>query len=522
MVEVRRATGRAAAGLPRWTLGVIGIAVFSLCLTLPRMGQANPEPHLPGLVLSLQQKLSAMATRLDRDGAQDWNLDGLRAEIGMPALPRLGAPTPETPVDPDMHGATAARADMRLALVALSQAYGTEDDGAVLAAQPDGRTDAVWFRGGRVTLADLLRETQRLMPGQNADNTVTVPVVLWEDTVLTLSPGEVLALSRAEGAFLVSFGRVRISGGTLRGAGEPNARSPDFAPFVAVAGGGALSLSGAHVTDLGFGFSGKFSGVSLSGTMLKRPMAPSRIEGTRFENVRSVTVAGRADVTVRGNAFTNMGHTGLRIEGADRALIEGNLFAGRAATNAVHITQGSPDSVTRGNIILGGDRAGIIADKGSDRPRVEDNIIWHRSGSGIKLAGLSCGTVHGNIVLENGQKGVEIRRSETSLVSGNLIAANRNAGLWVSDQRIGAEIRAESNVLHGNRAGLYMASGGAVILSGNDLSHQMPRVLGGDIARHTVAMLGDLRGTQPRRIDSRAISEVAAPSGPACAPREGA
>ena len=535
MADAWSATGRVVAGLSRWPLHLLGGALLWLCLMLPGAGHAESDTSLPTLVQSLDKRLAALAAQLDKDdraqkSAQDWTqnaaqdgqVDRLRAEIGLPVLPHEGAPATVDPVDPDLPVATATRADMRLALVALSQAYDTDDNDAVFAAQPNGRMDAVWFRGGRVTLVDLLKETQRLMPGAGAEDTLAAPVVLWDDTVLILSPGEVLSLSRAEGAFLLSFGRVHITGSTVRGAGAPNPRSPQFAPFIAVAGGGALTLSGAHVQNLGFGYSGKYSGIALLGSMLRRPLASSWIAGTRFDTLQGVTIAGRADVRVRGNSFADMGDTGLRVESADRARIESNLFYGRTATISVHITQGSQDSMTRGNIILGGDRAGIVADKDSNRPWIQDNIIWHRSGSGIKLDSLSCGTVYRNILLENRQKGVEIRRSEASLVSRNLIAANRNAGLWVSDQRAGAEIRAEANVLHGNRSGLYMASGGAVILSGNNLSHQMPRVFGGDIARHTVAILDDLRGSQPRRIDSAAISKVTAPSGPACAPKEGA
>jgi parallel beta-helix repeat protein len=165
-------------------------------------------------------------------------------------------------------------------------------------------------------------------------------------------------------------------------------------------------------------------------------------------------------------------------------------------TNAIRIADGSNNAVVAGNIILRGERAGIVVKNNSKAALVANNIIWRRDGGGIQVVKSDCGQVSGNLVFGNTQKGIEMRNSRGSLIDGNLIAANHSAGIWVSAQDAAEQTLIRTNRIAGNGSGLETATAGVLILDGNDFSSQFPRLLKGEWARQTHVIARNLTGQE--------------------------
>ncbi|MCC1494902.1 right-handed parallel beta-helix repeat-containing protein [Cognatishimia sp. F0-27] len=482
-------------------IGALAGALMAVGMPAVSADEAAPGDNPRAQLFAFQQALRGLSEELEtRPQARFTPIETLRKRLGVEAalpaaaqaIPPIALHRPRT----QEQTAQARIVNFRLALAVLSQTYGGKDNLDVLMAQPGGRTDAVSFRGGHVTLADILRESARIAPPGQGEGVATlrVPVILWDDTVLRLGPQDRLALSRPDGAFLISLGRVEITGSVLSVGGDANLASPDFVPFITVAGGGSLSMRGALVNGLGFGKTAKFAGLSVAANPLMRNTGQTRIEASHFTDVNSVAVIGKAGALVRGNSFAAMRDAALWFESAGYARIEENLFYGPAPTNAIRLLNGSRDAVVMNNILLGGDRAGILVDTRSDNARVSGNIVWNRDGGGIKFSRVHCSVARGNLVIDSRQKGIEIRRSRDSFVLGNLIGGNRNSGVWISRQDRTAQTFLRGNTLLANKAGLTMTSGGAVHLDGNDFRAQLPQVLSGDVALHSRALIGDLTG----------------------------
>lgn len=414
--------------------------------------------------------------------------------------------------------AQARRADMRLALTMLSQAHGDGDNFRVVAAQTEPSLDALVLTEGRATLADLRRLlAEQGLPAASDGRRLTlrVPVVVWPDATLDLVPGDVLELSRADGAFLMNFGRLRVQGATIAAVGEPSLLSHLFVPFVATAEAGRLEMRGARVVGLGFGDTLKFAGLSVLRGPLSALAVPARIEGSSFEDVMTVAVSGEDGAVLAGNRFRDMRGSALIVVQSRDARVLSNLFLGLGPTNAIRIEQASLGGLVAGNVVLGGDRAGIVVRGGSTGVTVSGNVVWRREGGGIALLASDCGRLDGNLVIGNDQKGIEVRASLGATLVGNAVYSNHSAGIWVSDQPPGAITALRGNVVAWNRAGLAGARGEGLLLDGNDFSGQFQQLLAGDLAVQTPEVARDLRGRAPFVLS--AGGRRAAPADPACA-----
>ena len=437
---------------------------------------------------------------------------------GTPALP---AAAPEV-----------GRLNLRLVLTMLSQAYGDEGNGRLLQAQSDPAREALVLRAGTVRLADLAAALQaeglaavapEAAGGSGAVGGVelTLPLVIWPGAALVLGPGEVLHLNRAEGAFVMNFGRLQIEGATVAATPGVNPQVRAFRPFVTTADGGTLVLRGARMTGLGFGETLKFSGVSVLRSLLRPADRPSRIEGTLFQDVLSVGIAGDGGAQVTGNWFRDARGAALVVTQARGVQVTGNLFAGRLPTNAIRLEGGAQDGVVAGNVILGGQRAGIVVREDSPGAQIGGNVVWAREGGGILINGSACAVVAGNLVIGNAQKGIELRNAPGGRVLANSVLSNASIGIWVADQPPGSTTRIEGNVVAFNNAGLAGARGERLLLQGNDLSRQYLQFLSGDLAPQAAHLARDMRGTVPLLL-SAAGSGPATPADlapdPACLP----
>lgn len=390
--------------------------------------------------------------------------------------------------------------NFRLMLASLAQTYTGKNNMAVVNAQGPRGPVALSIRAGTVTLSDIQAYSAAQGMPPLADGTMTMPVVIWSGASLRLSPGERLALARDTGAFVLSMGTLIVDGALIEVVGPENIHTPSFAPFVTVASGGTLTMTGATLRGLGFGETPKFSGLSVAGNLLNQTRGAVTIRDSLFDGLKGLHIAGVSGVEITGNTFGHLKNSALTLTAAPRALVKGNLFYGAARTNAIRVGEGSGHSQIERNLFFDGERVAVQVDGQSNYVRVRNNIVWRRAGGGIKFSRTQCGLVEGNVILDNQQKGVEVRKSDGTVLRDNLIAGNRSAGIWVSAQNRQARTALDGNVLNANGAGLAAATGAEILMDGNDFARQLPKLLDGDISRLTHTMVADLRGTVPFRL----------------------
>ncbi|MEM9248564.1 MAG: right-handed parallel beta-helix repeat-containing protein [Pseudomonadota bacterium] len=526
-------------GRRSWGGGALGLAALLACgLSVLPAGASGNGPSIAD-INALKIAISETAARLDaesrfvgapvsslvsRAGMSEW-AERVHKSVTAPerALPPPGGLTPPwTPVTE--RAARADRVNFRLALAILSQTYGAKDDFDVLAAQGGRAPEAVSFRGGIVTLADIEAEMRALgvLDRPLADGgAIRRPIVLWEDTILRLGPEDHLALSRPDGAFVISFGQVDAQGSTISVAGGENPHNAEFMPFLTVGGGGALRLAGVYATGLGFGQTEKFSGVGVAAHPLMPRVGRTRIEASVFDGVTTVVLAGAFGAEIVGNRFHDMRRVGLAIGASPYTEVRGNTFDGVAPTNSIRVFNGSHHAALLGNTMIGGDRLGILVERGADYATVAGNLVSERSGGAIKFDRISCGIAAHNIVLDSRQKGIQVRASQETLVRDNLIVGNGSAALWVSAQAEDARSYLVGNIVQGNRSGLSTATGAAILLRNNDFSAQSPRLFEGDIAHLALPLLGQLHKPEPVLLAPAGPQVLSEAPVPQCNPGEG-
>lgn len=486
------------------------IAAVMVCATImvPGPTRAAPDPTL----IKLDQQLVELSNMLVSDrAAKRLPLAQLLQRTGLsgltPDLPRPGqkATTQNLVSDLPSNMASASVESFRTVLSLMSQVHGGQDNLDVQNAQPVGKTDALTFRSGLVTMDHIraslaqLPPDMRMRPGQDV---LRVPVVLWDDTVLLLDASDHLQLSRSDGAFIISLGRVHMNGSRISSHGGENLNSKDFYPFVTIAGGGTLQADGAAFQGLGFGNTAKFSGLSVLAHPLFPHLGKSRITGTYFDNVQTLSLTGVSATEISSSQFYNMRNNALLLSTATKTKVHGNLFFGKGPTNAVRVLSGSDYSTLNGNVMLEGDRSGIVVQGQSNHVTVSGNVIWRRGGGAIKISKSQCAVVRQNMILNSVQKGVDIRASNQIIVASNTISGGRSSGIWVSEQTKNAVTYVSDNRLRQNKSGLATATGAQLMLSGNDLSDQFPRLVEGDILLQNRAIATNLHGKVPMLVSA--------------------
>lgn len=487
--------GRRLAAFGKTTVAA-GLGLF-LCA-----GAATAAPDWA--LMDLRAKLAALAATLKTDdAARSLPVSALVAGLGDHVRHSARPSTGEyaAPAGP----ATIGWTDSRYALATLSQVHGGEDTLAVVQASGVNGTDAIRITSGVVTLDQLRGRMTNRFVGRDIEtgaDLLRIPLVIGEDATLRLGPGDALMLSRSDGAFIVSYGRIEVHGAEISATAEPSAANTEYVPFIASVGSGSVHLSNATLKHLGFGNTEKFSGLSIVGYPTMRPAKRSVIENTRFEDMVTLAVVGVTDAELQGNRFFDMRRNPLLLSHSPNARVAGNLFTGSSPTNAIRVSNGSGGTEIAGNVILEGSRAGLLISSGSDNVSVTGNLIWRRNGGGVKLQGVTCGRVERNLILDDRQKGVEVRNSTDAVVHANTIVGNKNAGVWVSGQKAGEVTYITDNLLRENGSGLTTAAGAAITLKGNDLSNQFPRLIDGDITQQFRAVITDLRGERPILLDA--------------------
>ena len=197
------------------------------------------------------------------------------------------------------------------------------------------------------------------------------------------------------------------------------------------------------------------------------------------------------------NRFHDMRGPSLILSRTKDARVLSNLFYGVMPTNAIRLESGSAKGLIAGNIVLGGERAGIVVRSDSPDATVAHNIVWDRDGGGIVLVTADCARVYENLLIGNQQKGIEVRDSLSTILRQNTIFSNESAGIWVSDQPDGAKTEISDNTVSFNGAGLAGANTALLLMDGNDFSAQYQQFLSGDLALLTPDVSRDMRGVAP-------------------------
>ncbi len=245
------------------------ICAFALMI-LPALSAAKATP----LRADLQAGLAAVFAAQDADAAQT-AAHQLRARWGLKAV--IPAATPAQPAFVTGGSAVVELVDLRLFLAQIAVQSGAKDHLVLTRAQPTGAHQVILLRGGLVSLAQL----EKLAAGSAASAfvtksaqgvTLTRALVVWRDAGLTLTLGDRVTLSGADGSFLANLGWLNIQGGSVLGDDMPNPSAPPFRPFVLTAGQGSLTIDDGHFAHLGFGETPRFGGVAVDNTGLRPPL----------------------------------------------------------------------------------------------------------------------------------------------------------------------------------------------------------------------------------------------------------
>ena len=487
---------------------------MTVCMAVPAWAQ--PVDSMQGYA-TLGDELTDFYNQLSDVGADMPSVaeaPALPASLAVPAdvsLPSVLA------AQGDMPAAQISALDLRVALLQLAFAVGSNDQIALVQAQQaqmDAAPMVISVQGGSVDLTTLKAwvaaqpELAEVFDG----DTLRMPIVVFQDARLHLTAGDQLRLSRENGAFIVNLGQLVIDGATIQGTTEPNARSESFVPFVSTVGTGMAQVSDSLITDLGFGSTIAFAGFSVVNRGLYAAIGPSYLVDSVLRDVQSAGFDSTQDAVVARNMFVGDAAGSLEMRGINGGQIVGNVFAANETGGALMVTDESTGATVSHNLVLGSASTGIIVNKGSDNIVTAKNTVWNSQGGGITIADSNCAYVSENVTIDNRRKGIELRSSQTATVTHNAIFGNGSAGLAISDQPQDADTIVRANVFVGNRIGLSSASANRVHLHGNDFSDQFPRFLDGDFAADSHAIVSDLRGVQSISLTAGGIpSFTAAP-----------
>lgn len=408
------------------------------------------------------------------------------AELGLPPAPLL-APAAAPPPFPDGPAPVVQTGRLQLALSQLAIHAGTNGHIALIRAQ-NGRDDAIFLQSGFTDLATLARAAEQAgLDGLTTDGrtvTLTRPLVIWQGAGLRLQQDDHLVLSAADGAFLLGFGRLDLTGATLSATPDPA-----FRPFLLTAGQGTLRIEGGQVTALGFARSDSFGGIAVLARGLFSPDHPPVIHDVTFTDTGLLFLAGSDGARVTANRFLSPRTGGVTLSGTKGALVADNLIHATQGTAALRLRDGATDTQVSGNLIVNSARSGILAEGNLSGLTFAGNAIAGSGGVGLLLRRADCALISGNLIAANVAAGIKLQDTARTRLVRNALVLNGGSGLAVQSQSAAARTDLSANLLTGNRDGLSGAGLGPVTLSGDDLTGQLPRLFSGEFAQHLPAYL---------------------------------
>jgi poly(beta-D-mannuronate) C5 epimerase len=367
--------------------------------------------------------------------------------------------------------------EIQAALTQLSILSGGNGHLSLQLAQASGK-DVIYLVSGAATLADLGDLIQRRPDGWHLSR----PLVIWPGASLEMSPGDELELDTAAGAFVLSFGSVRMTGATLRGDAGRNPVVPTFRPFLLVTGQGTFRAEGSTFADLGFRGPVAFRGVTVLTGGLMKPAEPPLVAGNRFEQVFSLSFEGADGMVVTENRFAGAGAAAVSIRDGTGVTLVGNRIVGTAEGAGIRLSGRLKEVALIGNLVSDGGRNGVQVDGTTEGLTLRGNVVTGNAETGVSIRNATCAVVEGNILAGNGTTGLRLQRSGGSRIADNAILDNAGSGLELSAQGGLGPVVLADNLVAANREGLRAAGLGEVQLAGNDLDDQLPRQFSGDFA----------------------------------------
>lgn len=437
---------------------------------------------------------------------------GAPAEAALALAGRMagGVERPAVPPAPalDRKAPEVRPGQIQAALTQLSILSGGNGHLALQLAQAS-RTDVVDLISGTASPGDLVQAGGLITRRANGWR-LSRPLVVWPGAALVLSPGEVLELDTAAGAFILSFGEVRMTRATLRGDAGQNARIPEFRPFLLVTGQGAFRAEGSTFADLGFRGPVAFRGVSILTAGLFRPLAPTVVADSRFDGVFSLSSEGADGMVLVGNRFQGAGAAAVSVKGGAGMVIAGNQLLATAEGAGLRLSGALADVAILGNRVAEGGRNGIQIDGTTRGLVLRGNVVTGNGEAGVSIRNAVCVSIQGNVVAGNGTAGLRLSRSGLARIADNALFANGGAGIEVEGQGGQGAVLLSGNQLARNREGLRAAGLGEVRLADNDLADQLPRQFAGDFA----PWLGPYLSAGSRLVIPAALGSAAAASDP--------
>jgi hypothetical protein len=400
--------------------------------------------------------------------------DRLAGGLAVQAVPAANLTGERTQVD-------VRPGQIQAALTQLSILAGGNGHLALQLAQAS-RTDVIDLIAGTATLADIAAVEGLARGATEAEWRLSRPLVIWPGAALVLSQGEVLELDTAAGAFILSFGEVRLTGATLRGDAGKNERVPEFRPFVLITGQGAVRAEGSMFADLGFRGPVAFRGVTVLTGGLLRPSVPSVVAESRFEGVFGLSFEGADRMVLSKNRVSGASAAAISVKGGAEMVIAGNRIVGTAEGAGMRLSGTLQKVAILGNLIRDGGRNGLQIDGSALGMVLRGNVLSGNAEAGVSISNATCVAVEGNVIVDNGTAGLRLIQSGHVRVAENVLLSNGAAGVEVRGQRGQGAVHLSGNLLAENREGLRAADLGEVRLTGNDLADQTPRQFAGDFA----------------------------------------
>ncbi len=384
--------------------------------------------------------------------------------------------------------------DLRVALTQLAIQAGTNDHLTLMRAQANAtEPKAIFLRAGVADLATLAQlvtkeDPKAILPVDGGFRLLR-PLVVWTDAALHLKSGEILELDPGTGAFVLSFGRLDVTGATVRTAKGVNASQPAFRPFLLSLGDAVFSASQSRFEGLGFGRGTLFGGVAVTNRGLFRPASAPTIVDSVFVDTQALHLDGTTDALVAENRFSGIATGGLVVAGGSGALVTGNVFSASQSGSALRITRGATDTTIADNILTDSRDTAILIDGQSSRFTVSDNLIDRAAGSGLVLRQATCATISGNLISRGAGTGMRLTDAGPAVIEANVIVLNGAAGAQLEGHVAGAITEMANNVFSANRFGLSGAGLGRIDLRGNAFSGQLPRLFDGEFGTYQAAFL---------------------------------
>ncbi|MBB4121416.1 right-handed parallel beta-helix repeat-containing protein [Martelella radicis] len=360
------------------------------------------------------------------------------------------------------------------------------------ASAPSGG-EVLIVKSGALTLGSLPAALQSrgwsdLLTGADGKYLLKMPLVILEDGVFVIEPGDELEMATDRGAFILNFGSLAITDALVKGsAAQP--RLPDFHPFIQTARGGRAAITGSRFTGLGFDARPLMSGLSFASSPFATQKSRGVVHDNVFDDVRSVEVTGIDDFEFVRNRIQHARGIGLRLEQLKGGTIRDNVIVASGMHGILAI--GSTGLDIDGNIAAENGGRGFFGRDGIGHLTVSDNVLVANREEGISIAGGSCVDIRGNAVLRNRQDGITIAQSLGIRLAGNLLVRNQGSGISINDSISPADsVEVSQNRFVANNVGLSAERFATIRLSGNNFSDQLPVLFGDALQYETPRYLG--------------------------------